>query len=820
MNKKLAFSFMFMLFSVALSAQKFEPVFRVSLPDSIQARNLFWADFDNDGLLDVLLTASDTANNNLLVIFRSDTTQRVDTIQALIWKHTFTTGLRNTTVHLTDADLDNDIDIITSGYDTSAVTLLWKNEGDFTFTAERMIDQAAGIIKLGDFDQDGQRELIMSVLDSTSLPQTLIYKMMDGSWHIYDTLLYDTIAIGARSIEILDFDNDGDNDFFLSGTREKDTIVTAVFYNEGDLHFTRVDIEPRITGIASPVDANYDGYFDLLIAGIDSTGQRKTYLFRNNQDGFALDDELQISADTLVPFAADFDANGKIDFSFLGYNTGGDTLNIIVSDLQVIDTLAITGLKAQAFGDADRDGHLDLLQVLKTDSVYELVLSLNKIDSINLAPQPPATAVGVKIFDRLFLYWEKSWDDHTPAEALTYDVALHSPNQDLIMGEYDLIHTKRLTVSAGNTGTNNFSLLKGGAFEGEAFTVQAVDNAFHAGPNDTGSGVCSGGSVSCAQVNLEHLQVCKQEKLSLSAAGTALWFSFSEGFLGESQLFELEVSSPDTIFSFLPGVFDCSAVNVYVIELVKKLKRTTSSVKYVCEGQQLQLGVETGWQSVTWQSALNGFLSNSDSISFTIMKEDTITVNVDDGTGCELQRKTALKISKPEITVNGETFQILKGEQVQLVAEGGQHYHWTPAEGLNNDTIPDPIASPHRTTKYVVTGTDEIGCADNAEILVMVETTAFIPNLFTPNEDGSNDEVKIYGVSGVKIFSFSIHNREGNVVYQTNSIDEMVNAGWDGTVKGNKQPSGVYYWKVSGEYNSGRKVLLNGKHSGSIVLVR
>lgn len=244
MNKKLAFSLTFLLFSVALKAQKFEPVFRVVLPDSINVRNLSWSDFDNDGLLDVLVTASDTVGNDFLVMFKNDTTQRVDTIQSLTWKHTFTTGLTNATVHLMDTDLDNDIDIILSGYDTSAVTFVWKNEGDFSFTAERMIDQAASIIRFGDLDQDGQRELLMSVLDSALTPQTLIYKMMDDSWHIYDTLRYDTMAVGARSIEIMDFDNDGDNDFFLSGTREKDTIVSAVFYNEGDLSFRRSDIKP------------------------------------------------------------------------------------------------------------------------------------------------------------------------------------------------------------------------------------------------------------------------------------------------------------------------------------------------------------------------------------------------------------------------------------------------------------------------------------------------------------------------------------------------------------------------------------------------
>jgi hypothetical protein len=34
------------------------------------------------------------------------------------------------------------------------------------------------------------------------------------------------------------------------------------------------------------------------------------------------------------------------------------------------------------------------------------------------------------------------------------------------------------------------------------------------------------------------------------------------------------------------------------------------------------------------------------------------------------------------------------------------------------------------------------------------------------------------------------------------------------------QPSGVYYWNVKGELSSGRRLLLNGKTSGSVVLIR
>jgi gliding motility-associated-like protein len=103
---------------------------------------------------------------------------------------------------------------------------------------------------------------------------------------------------------------------------------------------------------------------------------------------------------------------------------------------------------------------------------------------------------------------------------------------------------------------------------------------------------------------------------------------------------------------------------------------------------------------------------------------------------------------------------------------------------------------------------------------VIVEETAFVPNLFTPNNDGSNDALKIYGLGAAREFSFTIFNREGNQVFHTNSVSDAVNIGWNGTLRGADLPAGVYYWRVSGRGDSGKGLQLNGKSSGSIVLLR
>ena len=161
----------------------------------------------------------------------------------------------------------------------------------------------------------------------------------------------------------------------------------------------------------------------------------------------------------------------------------------------------------------------------------------------------------------------------------------------------------------------------------------------------------------------------------------------------------------------------------------------------------------------------------------------------------------------------------MKGGEVQLQAEGAERYTWTPSTGLNQNNISNPIASPLSSTQYTVTGYDTINCSRQAVVVVTVEDTAFVPNLFSPNSDGQNDQLRIYGLVSAQRFTFSIYDRDGALVYRTSDVSEAVQAGWDGTKNGAEQPPGVYFWKVKGEVSSGQ-LLLNGKDSGSIVLIR
>jgi gliding motility-associated-like protein len=94
-----------------------------------------------------------------------------------------------------------------------------------------------------------------------------------------------------------------------------------------------------------------------------------------------------------------------------------------------------------------------------------------------------------------------------------------------------------------------------------------------------------------------------------------------------------------------------------------------------------------------------------------------------------------------------------------------------------------------------------IGCTDNAFFTVVSPPQIYIPNTFTPNNDGINDVFAVVG-SSVMEFELNIFNRWGEVVFSTNDITKV----WMGDFKGTGQhfvPDGVYSYvaKIKG-FNS------------------
>jgi gliding motility-associated-like protein len=89
----------------------------------------------------------------------------------------------------------------------------------------------------------------------------------------------------------------------------------------------------------------------------------------------------------------------------------------------------------------------------------------------------------------------------------------------------------------------------------------------------------------------------------------------------------------------------------------------------------------------------------------------------------------------------------------------------------------------------------------------------FVPNAFTPNGDGINDEFKPIAKCVGKNYRFKLFNRYGNLIFETNEL----NKAWNGKFNNSLSPSGVYVWTL--EFRNPNDNQLNIRR-GTVILIR
>jgi gliding motility-associated-like protein len=107
-----------------------------------------------------------------------------------------------------------------------------------------------------------------------------------------------------------------------------------------------------------------------------------------------------------------------------------------------------------------------------------------------------------------------------------------------------------------------------------------------------------------------------------------------------------------------------------------------------------------------------------------------------------------------------------------------------------------------------------VSCQQSVSAAVEAKTLPgqiYIPNAFSPNGDGLNDILLVYGYT-IKEMRFLIFNQWGEKIFESNNQA----TGWDGKYKGKPQPSGVYMYVCELILNDGKKEV----RKGSINLVR
>ncbi|MCF8299404.1 MAG: gliding motility-associated C-terminal domain-containing protein, partial [Saprospiraceae bacterium] len=202
----------------------------------------------------------------------------------------------------------------------------------------------------------------------------------------------------------------------------------------------------------------------------------------------------------------------------------------------------------------------------------------------------------------------------------------------------------------------------------------------------------------------------------------------------------------------------------------------------ICFGDSVQL-VASGGINYLWNTGAN---------SANILEYPTVTsdyyVTVTDANGCQSSDQVEVVVNNlPSVVIFTDDDGICLGDNTMLNAHGADSYLWNTGE-----TSASIIVEPIESTTFSVIGTSINGCIGHNDKFIRVEdcSTFFVPNSFTPDNNGENDYFKPYGdFDGIKSFRMDIYNKWGEKIYTSKDI---YGDGWDGEYNNQKVPEGVY----------------------------
>jgi len=318
---------------------------------------------------------------------------------------------------------------------------------------------------------------------------------------------------------------------------------------------------------------------------------------------------------------------------------------------------------------------------------------------------------------------------------------------------------------------------------------------------------------------------CQGSTITLSGpAGLATykWLSASDVVLSTTQ--NLDVSTAGNVKLIVTNALGCSSDTASANIIVNTIQQVTvipAGNAIVCSGGTITLSADGFPANARFVWAPNGETTPS----ITVGSAGAFSVTVTDANGCSsTSAVTNVTVSTPPtVTISPDTFRIAAGKEVPVTVgvspAGNYTYQWAPTFGVSDPNAASVTITASEPTDYTVTVTDIGNCSNSKTIRIIATKELFVPNMFSPNGDGINDVLKVYGY-GVVSLKLRIYDRYGRTVFESSNAEYIQNTGWDGTDGGNKLPSDNYFFAISGKLENGQDIKIDGKNNGSIFLNR
>ncbi|MEI8204865.1 MAG: FG-GAP-like repeat-containing protein, partial [Bacteroidota bacterium] len=739
-----------------------------------------WGDYNNDGYLDILETGynSTTPYSKL---FKNN------------GNNTFTeqTGISLTGVGYSSADwgdYNNDgwLDIILCGFNgTANVTKIYKNNGNNTFTEQTGISITGvedACVKWGDFNNDGWLDIV--ILGYTGSGDiTKIYRNNgDGSFTEQTGLPFPALEWG--SIALGDFNNDGYLDIVMTGASGS-TRYSNIYQNNGDGTFSLLTALPIGVSNSTSVCADYnnDGWLDLLISGYTGSGY-SAIVYQNNGDGTFSNQAGLLGVSSCSASWGDYNNDGLADILLGGvYNSGSAWSTVIYKNngnggftVQSGMGLSTVYQCSLAWGDYDNDGALDLFEFGVANGTGGILGSLFKNFNglVNTAPSAPTNLQATSNGSNITFKWDKSTDTETAQNGLSYNLYLYESGQSNFISspQSNISNGFHRVAKFGNIQYNpNGYTLKGVIQTNKIYkwSVQAVDAGLKAG--------------SFATENIFPVNIISQPINDTVCVGSNAQFIFN--VTGNNVVYrwyangiEIPGSNNDTLIinnasisdsgSYYCKVFssgDSISSNMVKLIVSNNLSTSVATINGLASacpnlsGQVYSINAVAGATFYNWTLpagwSING-ATNGSSISVTTGlsgQGGNISLSAGNVCGSVLAGELAVTvISSPLATASGNN--ALCNATLMLTGgpDGMNSYSWT---GPNNfvSTSQSPKVSDTAnylmSGSYVLTISTPIGCTSITSTLVNIAAPASQPTGFSGSINPAFGSTQTYSVSNV-----------------------------------------------------------------------
>lgn len=451
----------------------------------LSSSSVVWGDFNNDGYQDLVLAGQDNFFQRVTHVYQNNGDGTFGLMAEL---H----GVASGSLALADYNNDSWLDVLVSGQDGNfnRITRLYRNDGDGTFSEVEtdFAGLSSGSAAWGDFDNDGLADLVVCGEDGSLNKRLHLYRNNgDETFQLVNAGL-PGVANGA--VAWGDYDNDGDLDLLLTGQDGTFTWISRVYRNDEGGRFTNVQVQ--LPGVAKGSvdwgDYDNDGRLDIAITGALGSSFASRIL-RNRADGRFVDSGVALPGVEGSGNWGDYNNDHRMDLLLVGsavkplsaiYRNDG---NGVLKDSGVVLQPVTRG--QAAWGDWNSDGNLDVLIAGRTNNSSRSGISLvfnNIADPGGSVPRAPAGLNFSLSGEDVVLSWQGS--EQTLPGSVSYNVRVGTtPGGNDVISPLADANGFRKVARMGNAQLCSFMRVRG-LEGGETYfwSVQAVNGGFAGGP--------------------------------------------------------------------------------------------------------------------------------------------------------------------------------------------------------------------------------------------------------------------------------------------------------------------------------------------------